>query len=234
MLPPPLGRPRNQLLAALSTSDLRLLQPHLSTVTLKLRANLETPNRRIEDVYFLDGGIVSVVAVHNKAEVLEAGLIGFEGMTGTSILLNSLMSPHKAYMQVAGEGQRIPTDAFRKSLDASKTLHGVLLKYVQVLMTQAMHSAVANAHGKLDQRLARWLLMAHDRIPGDVLPLTHDFLSLMLGVRRAGVTETLHVLTRQKLIAANRGQITILDRKGLERTAGDLYGTPEAEYRRLL
>jgi hypothetical protein len=232
MLSPPLSRPRNQLLAALSAADYRLLQPHLSPVILKLRANLEMPNRRIADVYFFDAGIASIVAVQNKRDLVEAGLVGYEGMSGTSILLNSLTSPHRTYLQVAGEGQRIPTGAFRKALDASKTLHGLLLKYVQVLMTQTTHTAIANARGRLDQRLARWLLMAHDRIPGDVLPLTHEFLSLMLGVRRAGVTETLHILSSQKLIESTRGRIVVLDRTGLERTAGNLYGTPEAEYRR--
>ena len=230
----PLNRPRNQLLAALAPADFRLLQPHLWPVILKLYSNLEMPNRKIDDVYFLDSGIASVVAVHKNTEVVEAGLIGFEGMTGTSILLNSPTSPHKTYSQVAGEAQRIPADAFREALDASKTLHGTLLKFVQVFMTQAMHSAVANARGRLDQRLARWLLMAHDRISGDELPLTHEFLSLMLGVRRAGVTEALHILTRQKLIAAARGRIVVIDRKGLERMAGNFYGVPEAEYRRLI
>ena len=234
MLSPPLSRPRNQLLAALSPADFRLLQPHLSSISLNLRANLEMPNRQIDDVYFLDAGIASVVAVHDKNEVVEAGLIGCEGMSGTSILLDSLTSPHRTYMQVAGAAQRIRTDAFRKAFGASKTLHGALLKYVQVFVTQAMHSAVVNARGKLDQRLARWLLMAHDRVPGDELPLTHEFLSLMLGVRRAGVTEALHILSRQKLITAARGQIVVLNRKGLERKAGDFYGVPEAEYRRLI
>jgi CRP-like cAMP-binding protein len=234
MLSPPLRRPRNQLLAALSAADFQLLQPHFSSVTLKVHANLETPNRRITNVYFLDAGIASIVAIQDKRELVEAGLVGCEGMSGTSILLNSFTSPHRTYLQVAGEGQRIPTGAFRKALGASKTMHGLLLKYVQVLMIQATHTAVANARGRLDQRLARWLLMAHDRIPGDVLPLTHEFLSLMLGVRRAGVTETLHILLSQKLIEASRGRIVVLDRKGLEDTASHLYGTPEAEYRRLI
>jgi CRP-like cAMP-binding protein len=234
MLSPPLSRPRNQLLAALSSSDFRLLQPHLSPVTLKLRTPLEIPNRRIEGVYFIETGIASIVATHNDGDRIEAGLIGFEGMSGTSILLNSQTSPNNTYLQVAGEGKRIPTDAFRQALDTSKTLHGLLLKYVQVLITQAMHTAIANARGRIDRRLARWLLMAHDRVSGDTLPLTHEFLALMLGVRRPGVTEALHALSSQKLIRAARGEIIVLSRKGLERVAGELYGVPEAEYRRLI
>jgi CRP-like cAMP-binding protein len=95
-------------------------------------------------------------------------------------------------------------------------------------------SAIANARAKLEERLARWLLMAHDRLSADVLPLTHEFLALMLGVRRAGVTETLHILTERGLIKAARGQVVVLNRKGLEQSAGASYGVPEAEYRRLV
>jgi CRP-like cAMP-binding protein len=233
-MPPSLNPPRNQLLASLSSFDLRLLQPHLTPVALSLRAPMEEPNRPIQDVYFIEAGIASVIATHRNHERVEVGLIGYEGMSGTSILLHSNTSPHKTYPQVAGEAQRISTKEFRKVLDVSNTLHGTLLKYVQAFTTQAAHTAVANAHARLDQRLARWILMADDRIPGDVIPLTHQFLSLMLGVRRAGVTETSHILVRQKLIKAARGRIVVLDRKGLERIAGNFYGAPEAEYRRLI
>jgi hypothetical protein len=119
-------------------------------------------------------------------------------------------------------------------MDKSKTLHGLLLKYVQAFMVQTAHTAIANACGTLDQRLSRWILMAHDRVGGDVIALTHEFLSLMLSVRRAGVTETLSSLSRQRLIKTGRGQIAVLNRKALERVAGDLYCVPEAEYQRLI
>jgi CRP-like cAMP-binding protein len=137
-------------------------------------------------------------------------------------------------LQVAGEGQHIPAAMLRKALEKSKTLHGLLLKYVQTFMVQTSHTAIANARATVDERLARWILMAHDRIPGHMLPLTHEFLGLMLGVRRAGVTEALQNLSSHRLIKNRRGEIEVLNRKGLERIAGDLYGTPEAEYRRLI
>jgi CRP-like cAMP-binding protein len=105
---------------------------------------------------------------------------------------------------------------------------------VHVFMVQTAHTAIANARTKLDERLARWILMAHDRLSDKSLPLTHEFLSLMLGVRRAGVTEALHELTAQKLIQSARGSVVVLNRKGIERMAGAAYGTPEAEYRRLI
>jgi CRP-like cAMP-binding protein len=109
-----------------------------------------------------------------------------------------------------------------------------LLKFVQAFGVQTTHTAVSNAQSRLDVRLARWLLMAHDRIGEDTLTLTHEFLSLMLGARRPGVTEALHALRKQGLISYARGRITVKDRKGLERAAGEAYGTPEAEYRRLI
>ena len=113
-------------------------------------------------------------------------------------------------------------------------MQGLFLKYVQAFMVQTAHTAICNARAKLDQRLARWLLMAHDRLDRDILPLTHEFLSLMLGVRRAGVTEAIAALEAEELIGAARGQIIVRNRKGLERKAADVYGVPESEYRRLL
>jgi CRP-like cAMP-binding protein len=226
--------PRNRLLAALSSADLNLLLRDLTPVPLKLRQDLEKPNRRIDDVYFLDTGIVSVVAVQANAKRVEIGLIGCEGMTGTAVVLGGQSSPHSTYVQATGDGQRISTGALRKAMATSNSLHGMLLKFVQVFMVQTAHTAIANAQAKLDERLARWILMAHDRVRGSTLPLTHEFLALMLGVRRAGVTEALQSLSRQRLIKTGRGEIVVLSRRGIERTAGDLYGAPEAEYRRLI
>jgi CRP-like cAMP-binding protein len=120
------------------------------------------------------------------------------------------------------------------SPNASQTLHSLLLKFVQVFMVQTAHTAIANARAHIDQRLARWILMARDRTGENTLPLTHEFLSLMLGVRRAGVTEALQSLKRQKLIENNRNKIVMRNRKGIERMAGAAYGTSEKEYRRLI
>jgi CRP-like cAMP-binding protein len=137
-------------------------------------------------------------------------------------------------MQVAGEGQRISAGKLRQAMHKIPSLRGLFLKYVQAFMMQTAHTAVANGRAKLDARLARWILMAHDRLDGRKLPLTHEFLSLMLGVRRAGVTDTLAVLEDQKLIRALRGEIQVLDRKGIENAATGSYGIPEAEYKRLI
>lgn len=225
---------RNRLLAALSKDDRDRLQPHLEPIDLELRKPLEQPNKRIDNVYFLDVGIASVVAVQAKETNVEIGLIGREGMTGLAIVLGNHRSPHATYIQAAGKGQRIAAAELRKALAASATLQVLLMKFVQAFMVQTAHTAIANARAKLDQRLARWLLMAHDRLDGNALPLTHEFLALMLGVRRAGVTEALNALEGRRLIEAARGRIVVRDRKGIERSAGGSYGVPEAEYRRLL
>jgi len=226
--------PRNRLLAALSPSDLALLRPHLQPAAMPLLRDMERPNRRIETVYFMEAGIASVVAVQPDETRIEVGLIGREGMSGIAVVLGGDQSPNATYIQVAGEALRMTVNELRKAMDASESLHGLLLKFVQVFMVQTAHTAIANARSRIDQRLARWILMAHDRTRNTTLPLTHEFLALMLGVRRAGVTEALQSLKRQKLIDNGRNKILMLNRKGLEQLAGSAYGVPEKEYRRLI
>jgi CRP-like cAMP-binding protein len=199
-----------------------------------VRKSLEQPNRRIDAVYFPHSGFASVVAVQSSKRQVEVGLIGREGMSGLPIVLGNHRSPHLTYIQAAGEGQCIRAGELRRTMRKSPSLRDALLKFVQTFGVQTAHTAVCNAQSRLDRRLARWLLMAHDRIGNDLLPLTHEFLSIMLGVRRAGVTDALHALQAQGLIKGVRGGITMKDRKGMERYAGEAYGIPEAEYRRLI
>jgi CRP-like cAMP-binding protein len=225
---------RNRLLAALSPKDSALLQPHLDLVAVEVRHPIERPNRRIDAVYFMIAGIASVVAVQADQTQVEVGLVGPEGMTGSAVVLGGDQSPHSTYVQVSGQAKRIATAELRKAMRASESLHTVLLKYVQVFMVQTSHTAIANARAQIDQRLARWLLMAHDRTGDKTLPLTHEFLALMLGVRRPGVTEALQSLKRQTLIETRRNQIVVLNRNGLEKAAGNSYGVPEKEYQRLI
>ena len=224
----------NRLLSSLSKADLGLLLPNLEAVSLDVRKVLERPNKRIEDVYFPDAGFASVVAVQPKQTKVEVGLIGREGMTGLPVVLGNHKTPHETYIQAAGHGQRINATKLRKAMAASSSLQSLLLKFVQAFMVQTAQTAICNARAKLNERLARWILMADDRIDGSRLPLTHEFLSLMLGVRRAGVTEALHALESEGLIRASRGEIIVRSRKGIERRAGGSYGIPEAEFRRLI
>jgi CRP-like cAMP-binding protein len=225
---------RNRLLSALSAADQRRMNPHLEVVPLALKQSLEKPNTRIDRVYFPEEGIASVVAIGSANREVEVGLVGPEGMTGTTIVLGNHRSPNSTYVQAVGEARSMQVAELRKAMAASASLRSVLLKYVHAFMIQTAHTAVANARAGIEERLARWLLMAHDRLSRDTLPLTHEFLALMLGVRRAGVTDAVNALEGERLIRASRGHIIVLDRKGLERRAKESYGAPEAEYRRLL
>jgi CRP-like cAMP-binding protein len=227
-------RSSNKLLASLADSDFDLLRPHLAFVTLDLRKNLERPNTSIDAVYFPEAGFASVVAIRSSGKEVEVGLIGREGMTGLPIVFGDHRSPHATYIQASGTGTCLPATELRKAFQTSPALRDSMLKFVQAFGVQTSHTAICNAHSRLDVRLARWLLMAHDRIGADRLQLTHELLSIMLGVRRAGVTETLQALRDQDLISYGRGLIKVEDRKGMERKAGDAYGVPEAEYRRLI
>jgi CRP-like cAMP-binding protein len=225
---------RNRLLQAMSEDDFVRLAPHLEPVILSVKDMLVEPNQPIEHVYFLEEGLASVVAISPNNERLEVGHIGREGMTGEPILLTVDRTPHQTFIQVAGSGLRMRAEALSGAMEASPSLKALLLRWVQVLMIQTAQSALANGRYTIQERLARWLLMCHDRLDGDDLPLTHEFLSLMLGVRRSGVTEALHVLEGVKIVKTSRGHIHILDRETLEEIAGDCYGLSEAEYAKLI
>ena len=225
---------RNRLLSALSPADAALLTPHLRAVTLKLRQELEQPGRPIRRVYFIEFGIASVVSAGIGRDRVETGLIGPEGMTGLTVLLGNHQSPNATFVQAAGAALAIDAETLRATLEKSESLRRLLLKYAQVVLIQTAQTAVANARLTLEGRLARWLLMTQDRLGQNKVPMTHEFLSVMLGVRRAGVTEALHALEGMRAIRAMRGEIDILDRKIIEKRAGTLYGLPEAEYERLI
>jgi CRP-like cAMP-binding protein len=230
----PVSAAGNRLLEKMPESDRRLLAPHLVQEDLPVRKDLEKPNKRIDSVFFIEAGIASVVAIQRNGAHVEIGIIGCEGISGAAVVLGDDRTPYSTYMQVAGRGLRIGTETLREVMRESSSLHGILLKSVQAFMLQTSHTAVANARGSIHVRLARWLLMAHDRLPGAELQLTHEFLSLMLAVRRPGVTEAINALKRDKLIDAARGTIIVRNRKGLEKIAANFYGVPEAEYRRLM
>jgi CRP-like cAMP-binding protein len=222
---PPSTTSPNHILSRLTRADLQLLAPHLRAVDLPLRTVLAAHNKRVDQVYFLESGIASVVA--NGEQAIEVGLIGREGMTGASVVMgNGDRAPHETYMQMAGNGLRLSAGRLREAIAASVPLHHVLLRYVHSFMTQTTQTALANGRSKIEQRLARWLLMAHDRVDGDDLPLTHEFIAVMLGVRRSGVTIALQELERKGLIAHRRSVITIVDRDALEHSSNGTYSRP--------
>jgi CRP-like cAMP-binding protein len=225
---------RNRLLRAMSPEDFARLAPHLEPVALNVRDVLVEPNRPIEHVYFVEAGLASVVAISPDNERLEIGHVGREGMTGEPIILLVDQTPHQTFIQVAGSGFRMRSEALTTAMEASSSLKALLLRWVQVLLIQTAQSALANGRYTIQERLARWLLMCHDRLDGNDLPLTHEFLALMLGVRRSGVTEALHVLEGVKIVKTSRGRVQILDREKLEEVASDSYGLTEVQYAKLI
>jgi len=225
--------PYNRLLKRLTRDDFALLAPHLEPVDLPLRQKLEVRNRRIEHVYFPRGGFASVVINGNNGNSIEVALIGREGMTGLAVLMGTDRAPYDIFIQFAGEGFRMAADSLRRVIARNTRLHNVLLRYGHAFIVQSAYTSLANARFRIDERLARWLLMAHDRVENDEMMLTHEFLALMLGARRPGVTVALNHLAEHGLIRTGRGTITMLDRKGLEKVANGAYGGPEAEFQRL-
>lgn len=225
---------RNRLLHKIALEDWDLIGPHLETITLKERQVIEVPGKPIAHAYFLEIGVASVVAVDAEDHRIEVGVIGYEGVTGVPLIMGDNRAQHSTYMQIGGSGHRMPADVLCGAIAKSESLRALFLKSAQGFMIQTAHTALANGRAKLEQRLARWLLMAHDRMTSDAVPLTHEFLAVMLGVRRAGVTVAIHGFERRGLVTTRRGQLTVVNRGGIEQIAGSFYGTPESELRRLL
>jgi CRP-like cAMP-binding protein len=225
---------RNSLLTALAAEDYALLLPHLTRETLMKGTTLVVPGEPITDIFFLETAIGSVVAISPEGHSVEATVIGCEGMTGLAVVNGTDRTPHQIVVQVEGDALRITADALRAAMGESATLMALMLRYGQSVYVQTTYTALSNASHGVEERLARWLLMCHDRVEGDSLVLTHEFLSIMLAVRRPSVTTALHVLEGMHLIRAERGKITMRDRQALEDFARDAYGMPEAEYARLV
>lgn len=222
---------RNHLLSRLAPDDFDALRPHLKRVDLPLRKELQVRNRAIEYAYFLESGFASVVA-NGASRGIEIGLIGREGMTGLALVMGADRTPHDVFMQNAGRGWRISSPELRRALAQRRGLLDVMLAYAHNFAIQTSYTAVANGRNKIEERLARWLLMAHDRLDSDRLVITHEFLSLMLSVRRPGVTVALKALEKTGAIEVSRNGIVIDNRKALQKAANGSYGVPEAELRR--
>ncbi|MCJ2009311.1 Crp/Fnr family transcriptional regulator [Methylobacterium sp. J-092] len=225
---------RNYLLAVLTPDDFALLQPHLDDVPLTVGEVLIAADTPIPRVWFVERGIVSLIAASADAGQIELGLVGREGMVGVPVLLGAGRTPDEGRVQMAGMAWSMPCGKLREGLRDSPSLRDGLLRYAQASNVQVASTALANGRYRLEQRLARWLLMCHDRVDGDLLPTTHRFLSLMLGVNRTGLTTAVATLERTDVIGTRRGTITVRRRAALLKLAGDSYGVAEAEYARLV
>lgn len=228
-----LASSRNHILNSLSAEDRGLLSANLEALELPFRYSLETPGRPIEHVYFIDDGVISVVTTGSRNHQIEVGIIGRDGVSAPSVILGTDSSPNALYMQIPGRGVRIAVADLRLAMNQSPSLRQTLSTSVQAFFVQASYTALANGRARLDARLARWLVMAHDRLDGDRVPLTHEFLAMMLGVRRPGVSVELQKFVAMGLIDMERSAITIKARKALEDLADGFYGIPETEQERL-
>jgi CRP-like cAMP-binding protein len=216
--------PGNRLLAALPPDVLQQLTPELETVPIHNREVIQPIGRLAEHVYFPHSGMGSIV-IHLKGGVnVEAATVGNEGVLGISYVLGDALATEEMMIQLPGEASRLRISVLRAEFDRDERLRMLLLRYSQLLMGQIAQGSGCNRIHPIEGRCARWLLSTHDRVEGDQFPLTQDFMALMLGVRRAGVSVAQHALQQDGLIHYTRGQVTILDRTGLEEVACECYG----------
>jgi CRP-like cAMP-binding protein len=220
---------QNHILASLPPEEYDRLAPHLEPVELPLGKIIQEAGGQITHVYFPERSMVSLVSHTPEGDSVEVGIVGFEGMVSISAILGVDKSPHEMLVQINDGAMRLPVGALLDEFKRAGVLHDKLLRYTQALLLQTSQVAVCNAKHSLSERLARWLLMSHDRCVCDDLPFTHEFLSLMLGVRRAGVTEAAIILQTEELIRYKRGHIKIIDRQGLEEHTCDCYQIVKAE-----
>ncbi|AYD01582.1 Crp/Fnr family transcriptional regulator [Neorhizobium sp. NCHU2750] len=226
-------RDQNKLLALLSHEDYTALEPVLQPINLPQGFVLSAPGEPLEYCYFPLSGVISTVVTSPSGKRTEIGLLGREGVSPASIALGAADTPYLVVMQVPGRGVRVPIAIMRNIIEARPEVKSLLSRWAHVALSQAAFTALSNAIHPVDERLARWILMCHDRVDGDAIDLTHEFLAIMLSVRRPSVTVALHVLEGKQLIYSHRGTIIVRDRKALERFAADSYGGAEREYERL-
>jgi CRP-like cAMP-binding protein len=225
---------RNRLLGRLPENEMVRLTPLFERVELAPRQILHHWNLPMDHVYFVESGLVSVMAKTSDGDWGEVWLIGSDGMTGIPIVLGDIHPPHRRVVQIGGSALRISTQAFRHSLEGSEPLRGILLNYVQVVLLQTSQSGACNAQHTVKQRLARWLLLAHDILASSLLPVPHEMLGRLIGVRRATITDCLNDFEAFAAVRTGRRLIEITDAQLLESFSCDCYRIIKHERLRLL
>jgi CRP-like cAMP-binding protein len=225
----------NWLLAGLPKEEYERFLPSLETVSLRFGQVLYHPQEPIHYLYFPDNGcVVSLTTSLEDGSTVEVGAVGSEGLVGLSIFWGVQTTPYGAVVQIPGSAMRLNADVLKRMLNELRTLHGILLRYTHAMVVQIAQTSACNCKHALEERLARWLLVCHDRARSDDFPLTHEFIAEMLGVRRAGVTEAALSFQNSKLIRYKRGHITIMDRRGLEKAACECYRVVREELQNYL
>src|SRR5918997_1390224 len=225
---------RNALLAALPPGDLARLRPSLRPVELPFDQTLFPADGAVEAVLFVERGMVSLLATLEGGEQVEVGIVGREGLIGLPLVFGDDRSLVEARVQMEGTALRIGAAAFRAAMEESAPLRGLLHRYALAFQAQVTMTAACNARHAIEQRLSRWLLIAHDRAGADEFPITHEFISMMLGVRRPGVSVAAGVLHKAGLIRYARGRMEVTDRQSLEAASCECYHTARREAARLL
>jgi CRP-like cAMP-binding protein len=224
----------NRLLGALPAEEFERLRPHLETVTLEIKDLLYERDTPIEHVYFPINCVTSVMAEMKDGRMVEVGTIGKEGMDGLPVFLGAKTAPLASFCQVPGDAARMTADAFRSEVGSDDKLHDLLRRFTEATLVFAGQSSACNRLHSIEQRCGRWMLHAHDRVGDDEFYLTHEFLSQMVGVRRASVSEVAGAFQREGLISYSRGRLRICDRTGLEAVTCECYGVITEEFDRLL
>jgi CRP-like cAMP-binding protein len=218
----------------LTNADYERLRPHLQAVPLGYRKSLYEADKSIEFVWFIETGVGSLVNTMANGDAAEVGTIGNEGIVGLPVLFGDRQASTSVYIQVPGGGLRMSATAFERELAQSVSMRKVMLQYAHAFFNQVAQSAACNQYHSLRQRCCRWLLMTHDRMTSDQFLLTQEFLAMMLGVQRSGVSAAAGALQRTGIIRYNRGNVTIVDRASLERQSCECYGIAKKEFDRLL
>jgi CRP-like cAMP-binding protein len=225
--------PRNRLLARLPKDEFQRILPSLVPVTLAFKRVLNEPGSSFDYAYFLNEGVVSQLTVMEDGSGIEVATIGREGIVGVSILFGIDTSSSRLVVQVPGTALRMTAAVLRAETRGDTSLRRLLFLYNGAFLTQVAQAVGCNGLHSVARRCCRWLLMTHDRVPGDAFPITHDFLAQMLGVRRSSVTEVLKPLHEDGLIRYHRGNMTVLDRQGLEAASCECYRIVQDEFQRL-
>ncbi len=225
----------NLFLAQLNDADFALLSPHLERVSIAVGDVIIPAGGRIEHLYFLDAGIAALLDAIEGERLHAVGLIGNEGYLGWPVLLGDDRSPYATILRAEpGTALRIPVERVTEAADQSETLRRALLRFIEVFMIQMGRTVVSALGHPVERRLARWILLYHDRVRGDEIAMTHEEFRIMLGVRRSSITDALHRLEEQHAIRSVRGRVIVRERDKLLALAADTYGSAEAAYDRLV